>query len=113
MSTSAWLLLVLGGVLVASSLSNGLGVLLILVDGPVKDVIILEGFSDEKVTEDLSQIGVVWLVIEAEGAGVVEIDGELIREPTAENLRWGCHLLLHDSVVLLLLGGSLEPLPWK
>jgi hypothetical protein len=95
------------------SLSNGLGILLVLVDGPVEDVVVLEALTDEQITEDLAEVRVVGLVVEAEGSSVVEVDGKFVGESTAENLGRCGHLLLHDAVVLLLLGGSLETLPWK
>jgi len=110
--TSGLLLLILGGLLVGS-LGNGLGILLVLVDGPVEDIVILETLTDEEITEDLSEVGVIRLVIKTEGTSVVQVDGKLIGESTAENLSWGGHLLLHDSVVLLLLGSSLQALPRK
>lgn len=97
--------------LVGGSLSNGLSILLVLVDGPVEDVVILESFADEQVTEDLAEVRVVGLIVEAKRAGVVEVDGELVGEATAENLGGSGHLLLHDTVVLLLLSGSLQTLP--
>lgn len=97
--------------LVGSSLSDGLSVLLVFVDGPVEDVVILEAFTDEEITEDLAEIRVVGLVVEAKRAGVVEVDGELVGEATAEDLGGSGHLLLHDAVVLLLLSGSLQALP--
>lgn len=87
------------------------GVLLVLVDGPVEDVVVLEGLADEQVTEDLAEVGVVGLVVEAQGTGVVEVDGEFVGVATAQDLGGGGHLLLHDTVVLLLLGGGLESLP--
>lgn len=95
------------------SLGDGLGVLLVLVDGPVEYVVVLEAFTDEEIAEDLAEVRVVGLVIEAEGAGVVEVDGELVGEATAEDLGGGGHLLLHDAVVFLLLGGRLKTLPGK
>jgi hypothetical protein len=101
----------LGLGLVGSSLSDGLGVLLVLVDSPVEDVIVLETLTDEEVAEDLAEVRVVGLVVEAKRAGVVEVDGELVGEATAENLGGSGHLLLHDTVVLLLLSGSLQTLP--
>ncbi len=110
--TSRLLLLILGG-LVAGSLGNGLSILLILVDGPIKDVVILESLADKEITEDLTEIRVVRLVIKAERACVVQVDGELIREATAKNLSRSGHLLLHDAVILLLLGSSLQALPWE
>lgn len=108
--TSRLLLLILGRLL-TSSLGDGLGILLVLVHGPVEDVVVLEALTNEKVTEDLPQVGVVRLVIKAEGARVVEVDGKLVGESTAEDFSGGGHLLLHDSVVLLLLGSSLQALP--
>lgn len=95
------------------SLGDGLGVLLVLVDGPVEDVVVLESFTNEEIAEDLAEVAVVGLVVEAERAGVVEVDGELVGEATAKDLGGGGHLLLHDAVILLLLGGSLETLPRK
>ena len=92
-------------------LSNGLCVLLVLVHGPVEDVVVLEALADEEVAEDFAEVGVVRLVIEAERAGVVEVDGELVGEAAAEDLGGSGHLLLHNAVVLLLLGGSLQALP--
>jgi len=57
---------------VASSLCNGLGILLVLVDIPVKDIVVLEGLSDKEIAEDLVEVGIVRLVIEIERPGVVE-----------------------------------------
>lgn len=111
--SGAWLLIIILGGLLTSGLGNCLGILLVLIDSPVEDVVILEALTDEEITEDLSEIRVVRLIIEAKGASVVEVDGELVGESTAKNLGWGGHLLLHDAVVLLLLGGRLETLPWK
>lgn len=97
--------------LVSGSLGDGLGVLLVLVDGPVEDVVVLEALTDEKITEDLAEVRVVRLVVEAERPGVVQVDGELVGEATAENLGGRGHLLLHNAVILLLLSSSLEALP--
>lgn len=104
-------LVVLFTLALVGSLSNGLGVLLVLVDGPVEDVVVLEAFTDEEIAEDLAEVRVVGLVVEAEGTGIVQVDGELVGKATAENLGRGGHLLLHDAVVLLLLGGRLKTLP--
>lgn len=80
-------------------------------DAPVKDVVVLVTFTNEKVTEELAEVRVVRLVIEPQSTGVVEEDAELIGEAAAEQVGGGGHLLLHDAIVLLLLGGSLESLP--
>jgi hypothetical protein len=98
---------------ISGSLGNGLGILLVLVHGPVENIVILEAFANEEIAEDLAQVRVIGFVIEAEGTGVVQVDGKLVGEATAEDLCGGCHLLLHDTVVLLLLGSSLESLPGK
>ena len=87
------------------------GVLLVLVDGPVEDVVVLEGLADKQVPEDLPQVGVVGFVVETQRTGVVQVDGKFIGITTAQNLGGGGHLLLHDTVVLLLLGGRLQALP--
>ena len=109
--TPTAVLVVLLALALVGSLSNGLGVLLILVHGPVEHVIVLEAFTDEEITEDLAEVRVVRLVIEAERTGVVQVDGKLVGEATAEDLGRSRHLLLHDAVVLLFLGGRLKTLP--
>lgn len=110
---TTWLILLILVVRVSSSLSNGLGILLVLVDGPVENVVVLERLANEQVTEDLAKVGVVGLVIETKRTGVVQVDGEFVGEATAENLSGGGHLLLHDAVVLLLLSRRLQSLPRK
>lgn len=92
---------------------DGLGILLVFVDRPVEDIVVLEALADEQITEDLSKIGIVGLVIETKGTGIVQIDGKFVGETTAESLGRGRHLLFHDPIILLLLGGSLQPLPWQ
>lgn len=106
--------LLLSGSLCSSLLGGSLLSLLVLVlllNGPVKDVVVLESFPDKEITEELSKVRVVGLVIESERTAVVEVDGKLVGEATAENFGRCGHLLLHNSVVLLLLGSSLETLP--
>ncbi len=97
--------------LVAGSLGDGLSVLLVLVDGPVEDVVVLEPFTHKEVPEDLAQVRVVRLVVESKGTRVVEIDGELVGKSAAEHFGGSRHLLFHDPVVLLFLRGSLQSLP--
>jgi hypothetical protein len=110
MASTAGLVVLLALALVGS-LSDGLSVLLVLVDGPIEHIIVLEAFTDKEITEDLAEVRVVRLVIKAEGASVVQINGELVGEATAEHLSGSGHLLLHDAVILLLLGGRLKTLP--
>lgn len=112
MATAALVVILLVVVLgVAAGLRDRLGVLLVLVDGPIEDVVVLERLADEQITEDLAEVRVVGLVVKAERTGVVQVDGELVREPTAKDLCGSGHLFLHDAVVLLLLGGRLQTLP--
>jgi hypothetical protein len=74
---------------VAGGLLDRLGVLLVLVDGPVENVVVLEALAHEQVAEDLAQVAVVRLVVEAERARVVQIDGELVGETAAEHVGGG------------------------
>ena len=107
------LLFLLSGLLTGRLLSHGLGILLVFVHGPVKYVVVLEAFANKQIAEDLAKVRVVGFVVEAEGTSVVQVDCELIREPTAQNLGGSSHLLFHNAVVLLLLGGRLQSLPWE
>lgn len=109
-STSLFVILRVG---LTSSLGNSLSILLVLVNSPVEDVIILEALADKEITEDLAEIAVVGLVVEAQRSSVVEVDGELVGESAAKDLSRGGHLLLHNTIVLLLLSGSLKALPRK
>lgn len=61
-------------------------------DGPVKDVVVLEPFSDEEVPEEFSEVRVVGLVVESERSAVVEVDGELVGESSTEDLGRRGHL---------------------
>ena len=82
-------------------------------DTPVEYVIVLVPFTDEEIPEELPQVRVIGLVVEPQGSGVVQKDGELVWEATTEKIGGGGHLLFHDPVVLLFLCGSFEALPWK
>jgi hypothetical protein len=99
--------------LVFSCLSNCTSILLRFVDYPVEGVVVLKRLSNKEVPEELPQVGVIWLVVEAKGAGVVKIDGEFLGRAAAKHLDGSCHLHLPDSVILLFLGGSFESLPWE
>jgi hypothetical protein len=58
--------------------NHGSVVLLVLVDVPVQDVVVLERLADEKVMEDLAQLREVGLVIETQLAAVVQVDDKLV-----------------------------------
>lgn len=113
MTAGRFFLLVLVRSRCIASSRNGLSILLILVDCPVKDVVVLKTLSHKEVAEDLSQIGVVRLVVKAEGAGIIQVNGKLVGKAAAQDLGGSGHFLFHDTIILLLLGGSLEPLPWE
>lgn len=78
---------------------------------PVEYVIVLVPFTDEEIPEKFPQVRIVRLVVEPQGTSVVQEDGKLVGEATAEKVRGCGHLLLHDPVILLLLCGGLETLP--
>ena len=49
-------------------------------DSPVKDIVVLEALTNKEVMEKLVEIGVIRLVVEAQGTGVVQEDPEFVRE---------------------------------
>ncbi len=94
-------------------LGDGLGIFLVFVNSPVEDIVVLETFSDKQITEDLTKVGVIRLIIETEGPGVVQVDGEFVRKSTAKDFGGSGHFFLHDAVILLFLRGRFESLPWE
>ena len=74
-------------------------------------VVVLE--LDAEVLEQLGEVQVVRALVELEVLAVVEVLLELDGEALAQHLRGDAELLLEDAVVLLLLGGGLEALPWQ
>ena len=72
--------------------------------------VLLLTFPYKKVTEDLAQVGVVRLVVKAEGPAVLEVGAEFQWEAFAQELDGRGHLLLTDLLVLLLLGSSFQSL---
>ena len=79
-------------------------------DAPVEDIVILEALTNEEATEKLAEIGIIRLVVEAQGTGVVQEDPKFVREIATEEVGGSCHLL-HYAVILLLLCGGFETLP--
>ena len=80
-------------------------------NAPIEDVVILVSFTDEEIPEEFPQVGVIGFVVKPQGPSVVQEDGKLVGEATAKKIGGGGHLLLHNPVVLLFLGSSLETLP--
>jgi hypothetical protein len=81
--------------------------------GPVEDIVVLKTLANEKITEDLLEVDVIWLLIEAEGTSVVEVNGKLVRQAVAKDFGRGGHFLKHDALILSRRGSSLESLPGK
>jgi hypothetical protein len=79
----------------------------------MEDVVVLESFSNEEISEELAQIRIVGFIIESKRPRVVEENAELVRETTAEKISRSSHLLLHDLIILLPCSRSLETLPRK
>jgi len=68
-------------------------------------------FFEHKFFKQSSQVGIVWPILKPETAGVVHLGCKLSGLVLAE-LLYGCtHLLLHDLLILLLLGDGLKTLP--
>jgi hypothetical protein len=67
-------------------------------DRPVKEVIVLESFSDKQVSEELAQVRVVGLVVESKRSGIVEVDGKLVGESSGQALGGGGHFC-HQHLV--------------
>lgn len=80
---------------------------------PIKDIIILIAFTNEKITEKLAEIGIIRLIIETESASIIQEDAKLVGEATTKEVSWSSHLFFHYTVIFLLLGRSLETLPRK
>ena len=54
-----------------------------------------------QVQQDIPEVGVIGLVLELEGAAVVEVDRKLDRQMPALDLHRNRHLLLHNLLVFL------------
>ena len=59
--------------------------------------------ANKEVSENLAEVGVVWLVVKAQRTAVLEVGAELEREAFAKELNGGGHLLFADFLILLLL----------
>jgi hypothetical protein len=53
---------------------------LVFNNSPVEDVIVVVSFTNKQVTEKLSEIAVVWFIVETEGTCVIEVNGEFVGE---------------------------------
>jgi hypothetical protein len=80
-------------------------------NAPVKDIVVLVALLNKEVAEEFTKVGVVWLIIEMKRSSIVQKDAKLVGETMAKKDRRSSHPVLHDSIVLLLFGGSLQALP--
>ena len=120
------------------TLSGHGGGSLLFQHGPVECVVVLGVERPEEDPVELAEVHVVRRLLEPQAAAVVEVHGELCGEALAQHLfikasqRMNSdlivlpimrlarlylnrrrHLLLADLLILLLLGGRLQTLPWK
>lgn len=93
--------------------AGGLVITYVFVNCPVKDIVILKPFSYKEIPKNLSQIRVIRLIIKPQRASIIKIDGKLVGEAFAKHLRWCSHFFLHNAIIFLLFGSSLESLPRK
>lgn len=100
-------------VVLISSLGNGLSVFLIFVYSLVENVVVLEVFMNEEVMEDFVEVVVVWFVVEVEGMGVVQVNGEFVGEVLVEDFGGCCYFFFYDVVVFLFFSGSFQVLLWE
>lgn len=50
---------------------------------PIKDIVILETLADKQIPEELSEVAIIWFVIEPQGPSVVEVNGKFVGKATA------------------------------
>ena len=84
-----------------------------LLEDPVVLVIILVTTLVHQVLEDLPHVVVVWPLFELEVPAVLKILVELLRKTPGERLNRRCHLLVFDSIVLVIFVFALKALPWQ
>lgn len=71
------LIIILNNLTSASSLSAATGPAVLsgsTLNAPVEDIVVLVTLTDKEVTEELAEVRVIRLVVETEGASVVEED---------------------------------------
>ena len=67
----------------------------------------------ESLSEEVAKVVVIWSILKSKVADVAEVLVELLREAVAKLGDWRRLLLLSDLLVLLLVGRSLQSLPWE
>jgi hypothetical protein len=80
-------------------------------DTPIKDIVVLITLADEEISEELAEVGIVGLVIKAKSASVIQKDTEFVGVATAKEVSGCGHLLFHDAIIFLFLGGGFQTLP--
>jgi len=74
---------------------------LLLQHGPVEGVVVLVVKGAEQNPKQLPEIHVVWCLLKSKATAVVEVHGELGREPLTQHLHRCGHLLLTNLLVFL------------
>jgi hypothetical protein len=83
-------------------------------DSPVEDVVVFEATLVVKVLEKATEEGIIRSVFEIELPAIVHVGGHLFRISLAQELYRSINLTLFDFLILLILVlGSLKPLPWQ
>lgn len=80
-------------------------------DSPIEDVVVLKSLADEQVAEEFAQVCVIRFIIKPQRPSIIQENSKLIRKPPAQNLRRSRHLLFHNTIIFLFLGGCLKALP--
>ena len=67
----------------------------------------------ESLSEQVAKVVVIWGILKSKVADVAEVLVKLLWEAIAQLGNWGSLLLFSDLLVFLLVGCSLESLPWE
>lgn len=74
-----------------SIIASGARALHSRLQGPVKDIVVLESLPDKQVTEELAEVRVVRLVVESKRTAIVEIDGKFMGETSTQDFGRSSH----------------------
>lgn len=83
----------------------------VTLDTPVENIVVLVALANKEVSEELAEVRIIGLVVKAKSTGVVQKYAKFIGKATAKEIGRCGHLLLHDTVILLLFSSGLETLP--
>ncbi|TNV85522.1 hypothetical protein FGO68_gene4393 [Halteria grandinella] len=66
-----------------------------------------------EVPEQVSIVLILWLLLKCEVHHLLEVVLKFTRHPIAQKLTGCAHLLLHDDLILFMLGLCFGTLPWQ